>query len=917
MQLLNTSKRNKNSGTVESRVGSGVGSGVGRRIGSGVGYKVVAATLAFSLLTAPLLTSIPNSFAATADTTAKVAAPIVKLVEESPVTAGSTLKKYVWSSTRSGTAVSTNANVLVIDLHNPHVKLDVMSGVGGQFTKRQTIKGMAKDTAAIAGVNGDYYSVAAEGAPIGPQITNGQFLASPSYLTGMYAFALTKDNKPVIDSYSFAGTVLSANGQAYALTGVNKTYYYTDPNKVHSHANSLYMYTNAWGSAERANDGATIPTEVLVIDNIVAQISDKAALHMAPPANGYILRATGKAAEYVMLNMKVGDTLAASYQLIASNATNTDPASFRMMIGGHTIMVNEGKATAFSRDVSSLGGNRSRTGIGYSKDGRYVYMITVDNKGNSKGMSLKEFQAFMVSVGVWKGLNLDGGGSTQMVSRPLGDTAAIVVNDLENGTARQVVNGIGVYSLAPAGQLAGMLIDGQSTMFINEKSTFALKAWDEYYNPMKTDSQGVKWTATKGTGSGTFQSDVFTASQAGTATITATANGIQKQTEIDIIGRDQINSMVFDSSNFILSAGDSYELPVIVATVKGVKRTIPSELLSWEFIGFEGTVQGNTVHVTSIGDTGIARVIARYDGFSTMLTQLAGVDQLFADFDTITYEPQKQVTSELVLGNVRVAPGLIVGEPDNNSLIFEYSFEAGTGTKAVYAAFGSTGIALEGKPARMKIDVMGDATLNWLRAEFVDANNKSHMVDIANPIDWFGWKSLNVNLEKYKMAYPIKLNRIYVVNPELGQDEREPIGYLAVDNIKFQYEGKLTELKNAQVQMAINRTTATVNGEQQKLDQAPTLVNGTTMIPVRFFVDAMGGEVQWDAKTQRVTIIRDDNLIEMWIKDKEVIIDGKRFTSIEAPRLMNGRTMLPLRLVSEALGWKVGWEPTTRSITLE
>jgi hypothetical protein len=589
-----------------------------------------------------------------------------------------------------------------------------------------------------------------------------------------------------------------------------------------------------------------------------------------------------------------------------------------MMIGGHTILVNDGKVTPFSRNVSSLGGNRSRTGIGYSQDGRYVYMITVDNKGNSKGMSLTEFQGFMVSIGVWKGLNLDGGGSTQMVARPLGDTAAVVVNEMENGTARQVVNGLGVYTLAPAGQLKGMLIQGQTTMFINEKSTFSLKAWDEYYNPITNGVQNVKWTTVNGTGAGAFTEDAFTASQAGTATISAMANGIKQETVIDIIGRDQINSMVFDSSNFILSAGDSYELPVIVATVKGVQRTIPSELLSWEFNGFEGTVQGNVVHVTSIGSTGIARIIARYDGFSTMLTQSAGVDKLFTDFDTKAYEPQLQVTPELVLGNVKIASGLVVGEPDNKALIFEYSFEAGTGTKAVYATFGgSEGIALEGKPARMKIDVMGDATLNWLRAEFVDANNKSHMVDIANPIDWFGWKSLNVDLENYKMAYPIKLKRIYVVNPELGQDEREPIGFLAVDNIKLQYEGKLTELENAKVKMAINRATATVNGVQQKLEQAPTLVNGTTMIPVRFFVDAMGGEIQWDATSQRVTIMRDHHLIEMWIKDSEVIIDGKRYTSDEAPRLMKGRTMLPLRLISEALGWTVGWDAATKSITLE
>jgi exopolysaccharide biosynthesis protein len=888
---------------------------------SGLGFKVLAASVALSLFTAPLVSSIPISYVATLQASAATeTSPTVKLVEEVPVTAGAKLQKYVWSSSRNNVAVSTNANVLVIDLNNPNVKLDVMTGVDGQFTKRQTVKGMAQDTLAVAGVNGDYYVVAAEGAPMGAQITNGELMSSPSYLKGMYAFALTKEKKPIIDTFTFNGSITAANGQSYPLAGINKTYYQTEPNKAHSHINSLYIYTSAWGSTSRANDGSTTPTEVLVVNDVVVQISEKAPLNMIAPENGYILRSTQKAAEYVLANIKVGDKITANYQLVPTDTTKTyDTANFRMMIGGHTILVDGGKTTAFSRDVSSLGGYRSRTGIGYSKDDRYVYIITVDKKDDSMGMSLKEFQSFMVSIGVWKGLNFDGGGSTQMVSRPLGDTSAVVVSELENGTARQVVNGLGVYTLAPAGKLAGLLIQGEHTLFVNEKSAFSLKAYDEYYNPITTGVQDAKWTAVNGSGKGTFEADMFTATSAGTATITATSGGIKQQTEIDIIGNKQINSMAFDNSEFILSAGESYELPVIVATVKGVKRKIPSELLSWEFNGFEGTVTGNLVHVTKIGSSGIARIIARFDDFSTMLTQTAGMDQLFADFDTMTYELQKQVTPDSVIGNVQLTPGLVVGEPNNMALSFEYNFEAaiGAGTKALYASFGTTGAAVEGKPARMKMDVMGDGSLNWLRAEFIDAKNKSHMVDIANPIDWFGWKSLNVDLEKYEMAYPIKLNRIYVVNPELGQDEREPNGYVAADNITFQYAGELASLPNAQVQMAINRAALTVNGEEQKLDQAPVLVKGTTMIPVRFFVDAMGGEIQWDPKKQRVTIIRDNHLIEMWIKDEEVIIDGQRVTSLEAPQLIKGRTMLPLRLISEALGWKVGWDQTTKSVTLE
>lgn len=86
-----------------------------------------------------------------------------------------------------------------------------------------------------------------------------------------------------------------------------------------------------------------------------------------------------------------------------------------MMIGGHTILVNGGQAATFSRSTSSLGGYRARTALGYSQDGQYAYVIAVEKNDNSAGMSLAELQSFMTDIGVWKGLNLDGGGSTTMV----------------------------------------------------------------------------------------------------------------------------------------------------------------------------------------------------------------------------------------------------------------------------------------------------------------------------------------------------------------------------------------------------------------------------------------------------------------------------------------------------------------------
>ncbi len=888
-------------------------------------HKLAISALAATLAASPIIPGYAVIFGQVGQSVAEAATvtdPAVKMVSETPVTAGAVLRKYVWSGTRNKQAVQANANVIVIDLQNPHVQLDVMTGKNGQFTTRQTVRSMASETGAVAAVNGDYYNVSGEGVPIGGVVSEGELLSSPSYLNGMYAFALTKDNQPIIDTFSFSGTISSDGGfYQYPLAGVNKTTYWTDPNKIHSHQDALYIYTSEWGSKSRANDGATKPTEVLVQDRKVVQIAADTTLDMLAPENGYILRASGKAATFMKDNFKAGDPIYADYQLVPTDASRTyDTRSFQMMIGGHTILVDNGAPATYSRDTSSLNGYRSRTGLGYSQDGRYVYMITVDNRGDSKGMSLSEFQRFMVSIGVWKGLNLDGGGSTQLVARPLGDTAAVLANQTENSTARQVVNGLGVYSIAPQGDLLGLIIQSEEAMFLGEKKTLRLKAYDHYYNPMTIDSAAVKWSASSSIGK--FDGAEFTALQPGTIQVTAVGgDGITHSKEIDIIGRQDIHSMRFETQDFIVSAGDSYALPVVIVTVKGVKRTIPADLLDWEFIGFEGEIRAgdNAVTVTKVTDTGAARIIARYDKVSAMLTKSLGVDQLFTDFDTIAMATTTSMTPAEISGRVSQVSGLVVGDPTNKALFFEYNFKEGTGTKALYASFGEdgSGLPIAGEPDRVKMTVMGDGSLNWLRAELVDAAGKSHLVDIANPIDWYGWKTVSADLSPYKMTYPVQLKRVYVASPLQGQDEREATGTIAVDNITFTYKGDLPASTKSVVEMAVGRKSITVNGEKRELEQAPFTENGSTLIPIRFFVDAMGGEVLWDAETQRVSVIRDEHLIELWIGDKMVVVDGKLVESPVTPRLSGGRTLLPLRLISEALGWEVGYEQQTRSITLQ
>jgi hypothetical protein len=101
----------------------------------------------------------------------------------------------------------------------------------------------------------------------------------------------------------------------------------------------------------------------------------------------------------------------------------------------------------------------------------------------------------------------------------------------------------------------------------------------------------------------------------------------------------------------------------------------------------------------------------------------------------------------------------------------------------------------------------------------------------------------------------------------------------------------------------------------------PVIVENRTLVPIRAVIEAFGGVVEWDSKTRRVMVVLGDNALDLWIGEPTASLNG-RSLPIDAenlrviPVIMSGRTMLPLRFVSESLGIDVLWEPTARMIRL-
>ena len=118
-----------------------------------------------------------------------------------------------------------------------------------------------------------------------------------------------------------------------------------------------------------------------------------------------------------------------------------------------------------------------------------------------------------------------------------------------------------------------------------------------------------------------------------------------------------------------------------------------------------------------------------------------------------------------------------------------------------------------------------------------------------------------------------------------------------------------------------------VNGVQKEIDlgrgTAPVIIPewGRTVIPIRAIVEALGGTIEWDGTARKVTIHFNGTVIELWIDNPKAKVNGNAKWIDDnnhnvKPIIKNGRTMLPLRFVAEALGCAVDWDAATRTITI-
>jgi hypothetical protein len=230
-------------------------------------------------------------------------------------------------------------------------------------------------------------------------------------------FAVGASGRPYMDRFSYAGTLTGPCGR-FVLDGINTLPRVTD---------ALILFSAAYADAPR-RDSVHAPREMAL----------RATPSTGPGLGALELRANGGAsaaespasidrdhavlAAYGAVGPRLDSIARCTGPLRVSHAFRPDRGSLTMIVGGWPRVVQDGKSIASAAD--SLEGTfprfsaqrHPRSAIGISRDSAVVYLIAVDGRQEtSDGMSLVELGDFLVSIGVYQGMNFDGGGSTTLV----------------------------------------------------------------------------------------------------------------------------------------------------------------------------------------------------------------------------------------------------------------------------------------------------------------------------------------------------------------------------------------------------------------------------------------------------------------------------------------------------------------------
>ena len=107
-----------------------------------------------------------------------------------------------------------------------------------------------------------------------------------------------------------------------------------------------------------------------------------------------------------------------------------------------------------------------------------------------------------------------------------------------------------------------------------------------------------------------------------------------------------------------------------------------------------------------------------------------------------------------------------------------------------------------------------------------------------------------------------------------------------------------------------------VNNEEVGFDVLPGIINDRTLVPMHAIFERLDANVEWDGSKQEITANDEYNTVKMQIGSSTMTVNGKNVKLDAPPMIIDGRTLVPVRAISEALGCEVDWDDITRTVLI-
>jgi len=107
-----------------------------------------------------------------------------------------------------------------------------------------------------------------------------------------------------------------------------------------------------------------------------------------------------------------------------------------------------------------------------------------------------------------------------------------------------------------------------------------------------------------------------------------------------------------------------------------------------------------------------------------------------------------------------------------------------------------------------------------------------------------------------------------------------------------------------------------IDGQRLQTDVDPIIIQGRTMVPMRAIFEALGAAVQWDGDTQQITGTREGTTVVLYLDNPNASINGRSEQLDVLPTLVHGRTLVPTRFIAESLGADVQWDGNARTVII-